>query len=153
MMICFAAGMVGGIVTWSSLLAIHKRRCKAVDGADVDYMINAVKNCVMTVALVKMCKSDFDEDWNIPYEAFDGSKLPNLSGPDIFNACMSYLYSDPAEALQEPFPSLVMYQKQLAIHKYLRKHFDTEMKIVSFANEYIRTTILSDEHWKKEHIA
>lgn len=132
----FIIGVVCGFIGAWGLMSSFK---------SIDEKVDVLKNSVLTVALAKMRQSDFEYNSHNSYTAFDGSKLPEMSGCSILNACMSYLYTSPIEALREPFPIYIMYQKQIAIHKYLQKNFSSMDKIDSFVLEYIKVMLGEEE--------
>lgn len=102
-----------------------------------DHRVETVKNALLTFALSRIRSSDF-EDFNMNYAAYDGSKLPMMSGSDLNNALCSYIMSKD-DFRKAPLYSKHMENKITAIEKYLEKHFDTDSKVRTFVAEFVRS--------------
>lgn len=104
-------------------------------GGEKNKRVEVVKNGLLSYALNKVKKDDFDH-LNFAYQNFDGTKLPSMSGCDIVNACTSYII-DKQEFRKNPFYTPHMESKLDAIDKYLDTHFDTDAKVIDFMEAFI----------------
>lgn len=86
--------------------------------------VDSLKNSLFTLMLLKMNKTDFEED-NYNYASYDGSKLPPLSGYSLLNASSTYMnnYNLPS--------------KDIAINKYFKRMFNSTYQINAFINRTI----------------
>ena len=97
--------------------------------------VEILKNALLTFALSRMCKKDFD-DLNMNYASFDGTKLPMLSGANYTNALCTYIICK-EEYRKGPFYTKHMENKLTAIEKYLQKQFDSHDKIEEFLTKFV----------------
>ena len=97
--------------------------------------IETLKNALLAFALNSVRSDDFD-GLNMNYKAFDGTKLPSMSGFNLNNAFNSYIISKD-DLRKSPFYSKVMEDKTIAIEKYLEKQFDTDIKVKQFLSDVI----------------
>jgi hypothetical protein len=107
------------------------------NGGEKNKRVEALKNGLLSYALNKVKKDDFDH-LNFAYQNFDGTKLPSMSGCDLVNACTSYII-DKHEFRQSRFYTPHMESKVDAIDKYLEKNFDTDTKVIDFMEAFINT--------------
>ena len=79
---------------------------------------------------------DVDNDnLNMKYDSYDGTKLPPFSGYSMENVCLTYIMKNPFDM---PFYSKQMDSKQQAIQKYLDKNLDTFSKIITFFDKFCK---------------
>jgi hypothetical protein len=96
--------------------------------------IDRLKNALLSFALSMVCKKDISDD--MYYGKYDGTKLPNLAGADVANACFSYIL-EIAEFRKDPWYTDVMEAKILAIHKYIDTNLNTDEKVAEFFDKYV----------------
>lgn len=109
--------------------------------------VEALKNALLTLALMKLRHDDID-DMNMLYSTFDGSRLPMLSGCSVENACFSYIISK-EDFKNGPFYTKIMHDKLIAIDKYLEKNLGTMSSAVEFFEEYLEFISSNDESDKE----
>jgi hypothetical protein len=118
--------LVGCIVVAGAVMLLMRRHARR--DAQSDH-VETLKNGLLALALSRTCKNDFDLLPAGNYAAYDGSKLPSMSGYSFSNACLSYIGKMSAD---DPFYSKPMAHKYQAVDKYLRRRFDTEEDVASF---------------------
>ena len=99
--------------------------------------VEALKNALLSLALSKLKNSDIDNNFNMMYAAYDGSKLPAFSGFNKENACFSYIISK-EEFKKHPFYTKPMHDKLIAIDKYLEKNLGTMSQVSEFFKDYLK---------------
>lgn len=105
------------------------------NGGEKNRRVEALKNGLLSYALNKVKKDDFDH-LNFAYQKFDGTKLPSMSGHNMVNACISYII-DKQEFKKTLFYTPHMESKLDAIDKYLENNFDTDTKVIDFMEAFI----------------
>lgn len=98
--------------------------------------LEALKNGLLSYALLKTSDKDDVSSFNMNYKSYDGTKLPMFSGCSTSNACLSYIV-DKDQFKKSFFYTKVMEDKITAIEKYLEKNFDTDDKIKEFFDMFI----------------
>ena len=92
-------------------------------------MTEQLKNALLIFLLISENPTDVDKSFE--YGKYTGSKLPPLSGSSLEQALLSYI-SDPA------FQSDASDKKAIAINKYLKKHLNTEKKVLKLLTSFIK---------------
>ena len=93
-----------------------------------DDLIDELKNAMLSFALGRLRTDDIDD--KVAYSAYDGTKLPPMSGFDVQNACMTYIAKVPSE-------SLIADQKTRAIQRYLRRNLNSPEKVSDFFFSFV----------------
>lgn len=97
--------------------------------------VDVLKNTLLSLALSRLRRKHFT-DFDMNYAAYDGSKLPMMSGGTLNHALMTYIQSQ--DTLKKgPFATQVMVDKGLAIEKYLAREFDSIDKVDAFLTEFV----------------
>ena len=106
----------------------HRRDGGGGDDWPTDDLIDELKNAMLSFALGRLRTDDIDD--KVAYSAYDGTKLPPMSGFDVQNACMTYIAKVPSE-------SLIADQKTRAIQRYLRRNLDSPEKVSDFFFSFV----------------
>jgi len=90
--------------------------------------LEKLKNALLTFALIKVKRNDFDDSFD--YDSFVGDKLPTPSGMSTSNACFRYMSENVSE-------SKIGEKRKIAIEKYLDKNFDSTEKVLVFFTDFL----------------
>lgn len=113
---------------------IHGRRRKDLDKDGVGVgAVGELKNALLALALGRLCADDLVDGLEVsqPYAAYDGSKLPPMSGFDIRDACMTYI-------VDVPSGSLLADQKTRAVERYLRSNLGKREQACDFFDHFVQ---------------
>lgn len=128
-MFIFITGVVVGACCL--YLISHKKNRKNAHSQHIEVL----KNALLTLCLAKVYQNDFD-NVSMNYEAFDGTKLPMMSGSDLVHACFTYIV-DKEKMKQSPFYTKHMENKVVAIEKYLYKQLNTQQAVIDAFSRFI----------------
>jgi hypothetical protein len=134
-------GIVLGFIMGVSFFYMLNQYFFVNDVTQVDHL----KNALLSMALITVKKDDINNDFNIEYKSYDGTKLPPISGCSINNAYLTYIMKNPFDWI---LYTRQMDDKQMAIQKYLDKNLNTREQMVEFFDSFVNKifTKKSEEH-------
>jgi hypothetical protein len=112
-----AAGAVLGALTLTWALRTAERLARSDT-------LGGLKDGLLALALGRLRSGDFDA--SVDYGAFDGSRLPMMSGCDPVAGCLAYLDRRRCSG-----------NKTRAIDRYLARNFNTAEKADAFLREFM----------------
>ncbi len=118
--------IIGIYIVWYVLNRLMKQRPH-------HQPIDLLKNALLSYALLKVKNKDIDH-FNMNYRAFDGTKLPMMSGCDISNACFTYIL----DKKSSPWYTSNMIAKSNAIDKYIEHNLGTEQQVQEFFDDFMK---------------
>ena len=127
--IIFVFGNIGITIGVCVYLVCLLEKYNLLSYARVD-KFEHVKNAMFTLGLMIVYKDSVSN--NPVYDEYDWTELPSLSGCDMANALISYMYAG---------HSGTMYKKSLAIKRFLDKHICSDEQQEEFIMRYFNTIV------------